>query len=349
MKTEKRPININISTATIIKIFLVIFVLYFLFLIKNILAVLFVSLVLASAIGPWVDWMQKRKIPRGVGIVLIYFILFAAFGSALCLIIPPIVQQTADLSSNFPYYLEKVVSGFSLLKEYTVQHGILDNIKDGLSGFGTNFQGAAGGIFSKVSGALGAVVSFFLVLVITFYMAMEENAMKKIIWSLAPEQHQPYIMQLVTRMQAKIGLWLRGQLILSLIIFVLTFLGLSVLGIKYALILALIAGLTEFVPYLGPTLAAIPAVFLAFTQSPMLAAFVAVLYYVIQLVENNIIVPKVMQKVVGLNPIVSIVVLLIGFKIGGIIGAVLSIPVATAAGVFLKDLFEKRGLDSAAE
>jgi predicted PurR-regulated permease PerM len=149
-------------------------------------------------------------------------------------------------------------------------------------------------------------------------------------------------MQLVNRMQDKIGLWLRGQIILSVIIFLLTYLGLSILGVKYALVLALVAGLTEFVPYLGPILAAIPAVFFAFTQDPMLAVFVIVLYYIIQLFENNFIVPQLMQKVVGLNPVVSIVVLLIGFKVGGIIGVILAIPVATAIGVFAKDIFQKR-------
>jgi predicted PurR-regulated permease PerM len=149
-------------------------------------------------------------------------------------------------------------------------------------------------------------------------------------------------MQLVNRMQGKIGLWIRGQLILSLIIFSLTFLGLSILGVNYALVLALIAGLTEFVPYLGPTIAAIPAIFLAFTQSPMLALFVLALYYIIQMVENHIIVPKLMQKVVGLNPVISIMVLLVGFKLAGILGAILAIPVVTIASVFLKDLFEKK-------
>ena len=143
-------------------------------------------------------------------------------------------------------------------------------------------------------------------------------------------------------MQTKIGLWLRGQVILSFIIFCLTFLCLYILGVRYALVLALLAGLTEYIPYFGPFLGAIPAVFLAFTQSPVLALFVALIYYLIQLVENNIIVPKLMQKVVGLNPIVSIIVILTGYKIAGVLGAILAVPVSTAVGVFLRDLFEGR-------
>lgn len=343
MEINKRPISINITTVTILKVFLILFAIYFMYLVKDILVVLFVSLILASALDPMVDWMQKRKIPRSVGMVVIYFILFVIIGTAFYLIIPPIIKQVNELSVSFPHYLEKVVSGFSALKEYATQHDLLNNIKNNFGSLSSNLEGAVGGIFSTVSGIFGNILSFFLILVITFYMVVEENGMKKIIWSIAPIEHQPYIIQLVDRMQAKIGLWIRGQLILSLIIFTFTFLGLSILGVKYALVLALIAGLTEFIPYLGPTIAAIPAIFLAFTQEPMLALFVLALYYIIQMVENHVVVPKLMQKVVGLNPIIIIIVLLVGFKIAGIMGAVLAIPVATAVSVFLKDLFEGRG------
>jgi len=343
MEISKRPININISTVTIVKFILILLALYFFYLVREILVIIFVSLILASALDPWVSSLQKRKIPRGLGIIFIYLILFFIFSFAFSLIIPPIVSQVKELSITFPHYLEKVISGVSALKEYASQHGVLDNLKGSLDAFAANLEGAAGGVFSTVSGIVGGILSFFLILVMTFYMVVEESAMKKIIWSVAPEEYQPYIMQLISRMQGKIGLWLRGQLILSLIIFVLTFLGLKILGVNYALTLALIAGLTEFIPYLGPILASIPAIFLAFTQSPMLALFTLGLYYIIQLMENHIIVPKLMQKVVGLNPIVSIVVILVGFKVAGVIGAIISLPVATAIGVFLKDLFEGKG------
>ncbi len=342
MELKNRPININITTAAIIKIILIFLILYFLFLVRDILAVLFVALILASAIDPWVDWMQKKKIPRGVGVLLIYIVLLSFVSLVIYLIIPPIAKEFSALASSFPQILDKIITGFSVLKEYTYQQGILDEIKGSLGTIGSNLQSAAGGVFSTVFGIFGGIFSFFLVLVLTFYMVVEENAIKKLIFSIAPSEHQPYIMELINRMQKKIGMWLRGQLILSLIIFVLTYTGLSILNVEYALVLALVAGLTEFIPYLGPVIAAVPAVFLAFTQAPMLAVFVVIMYYIVQLVENNILVPKVMQKAVGMNPIISIVVLLIGFKIAGIVGAILSIPVATAVSVFIKDVFDRK-------
>ena len=177
-------------------------------------------------------------------------------------------------------------------------------------------------------------------------MVVEEDAMKKLVWSVTPEKNQTYIIDLINRMQKKIGLWFRGQLLLCFTIFLLTYIGLSILGIKYALVLAILAGLTEFVPYLGPVIGAVPAVFLAFTQSPLLALFTLILYIVVQQVENNILVPKVMEKAVGINPIVSIAVLMIGFQLAGIVGAILSIPVATAAGVIIKDVFDNKILEN---
>lgn len=339
---KRETMHVDISSLTILKVVLVFLLLYFIYKISDILVILFVSLVLASAIDPWVDWFQKKKLPRVLGIVVIYFFVIGFVGVSIYLIIPPIISQINELSNNFPQYFERMISSFSSFKEYASSHGIAENIKQSLNAFSSNLQTAASGVFSTVSGIFGNIVSFLLILVITFYMAAEESAMKKIIRSIVPEQHQPYVMQLTNRMQQKIGLWLRGQLILSLILFSLTLVGLTILGVDYALVLAIISGLSEFVPYLGPIIAAIPAVFLAFTQSPMLAIFVLILYAVIQWVESNIIVPKIMQKVVGLNPIVSIVVLLVGFKLAGIIGAILSIPVATAVSVFINDLFERR-------
>lgn len=331
---------INITALTVVKIILLFILFYFLFIIRDVLVVLFISLVLASAFDPWVDWMQNKKIPRGIGIVIIYLGVFLLFGGAIALIIPPIIDQIKELSSTFPALLSKAMSTFSALRDYSVQHGLIDNVKEYLGSMTSNLGTAAGGVYSTVTSFFDAIFSFFLILVITFYMVVAENAMKKLVVSLAPTQYQVYIMQLINRMQKKVGLWLRGQIILSFTIFLLTYIGLLILRVKYALVLALIAGLMECIPYIGPTISAIPAIFLSFFQAPILAAFVAVLYYIVQLVENNIVVPKLMQKVVGLNPIVSIAVLLIGFKVAGIVGAILSIPVATAGSVFLLDLFE---------
>ncbi len=338
MKINKRPIYININALSVIKIIMIFILFYVLFLIKDVLALLFIALILASAIDPIVDWLQERKVPRGIGVIFIYFVLLLSVVTVVTLIIPPIAEQIRDLSDNLPAITEKLTDTLNVVREFFAKLGLASDAGGDIAKIKSNL----GGVFSTVRGIIGSVMSFFIVFVITFYMVVEEKAMKKIVWSIAPPKYHVYIMGLINRMQKKIGLWLRGQLILSFIIFLLTFLVLSILGVKYALVLALIAGLTEFVPYFGPILASIPAIFLALTQSWMLGLIVAIMYYVIQWTENNIIVPKLMQKVVGLNPIVIIAALLIGLKIGGLPGIILSIPVTTALNVFLFDVFNDK-------
>ena len=347
MLDQKRPILINITALGVAKVVLVLVLFYILYQIREILAVLFVSLIMSSAFDPWVDWLQKKKIPRGVSMAFFYILLVVIIIAVLSSIIPPITKQASDLSVRYPFIAEKVKIGIVNLKGYASFEGAWNKIltsKDSYPEITSAFEA----IFSQISGVIGAIFTFFLVLVITFYMVVEEGAMKKVVWSIVPEKHQVSSMRMVNSIQLKIGLWIRGQLILSLTIFIFIYIGLLFLKVDYALVLAMIAGLTEFVPYLGPILAALPAIFLAFTQKPILALFVAVFYYIVQLVENNIIVPKIMQKVVGLNPIVSITVLLIGFKLAGVIGAILSVPVATAVKVVLAVIFDKNGVEDEA-
>jgi len=342
MSEEKSPMRITLTTATLVKFIVVLFCLYFAYLIQDILAILFVSIILSSAIDPWVDWMQKKGLPRALGISLIYLALLSLISVMFYLIIPPMIIQFNQLLADFPTYVNRLNEFLSNLKTFTASHGWLDQIKNSIGASMTSLQSAAGGVFSTIYNIVGSFFSLIIIMVITFYMVVEENAIRKLIWSLTPEGKQQHVMELFNRMQQKMGLWLRGQLILCLIIFVITYAGLLAMGVKYALILALIAGFTEFIPYLGPLLGAVPAVFLAFSQSPTLAFFVAILYVVIQQVENNLLVPKIMEKAVGMNPIISIVVLMIGFSIGGIMGALLSIPVATAALVIFDDIIHKK-------
>ena len=179
-------------------------------------------------------------------------------------------------------------------------------------------------------------------MVITFYMTVEEDGLKKFVRSIAPIEYQPYLVQKTNRIQIKMGGWLRGQLILMLIVGTLSFIGLTILGVPYALVLAVFAGLAEFVPFLGPIIAAVPAVFFAFSDSPWKAVGVIIFYTVLQQLENQVIVPKVMQKAVGLNPIVVITVMLVGAKVAGLMGILLAVPATTIAWIFIGDLFQHK-------
>ncbi len=342
MELGKQPININITSLTIIKVLAILLLLYFFFVIKDVLILFFISLVFSSALDPWVDWLKKKKIPRGISVLGIYLIVFAVLATVLYLIMPPIIKEVNDLANNFPSYFESLVSKFSAFRDYSIKFGLLDNIKESLNLMASYLQNTASGVFTTVVNIFGGIFSLILILVLTFYMVVEESAMKKLVWSVAPEKHQPYLMQLINRMQLKMGYWLRGQLILALSLSIMIYVGLSILGVIYALILALLVGLFSFIPFMGAILGSIPTVFIAFTQSPLLAVLTVILFYVANFVEDNLLYPKIMQKAVGLNPIISILAMLTGFKLAGVIGAILSIPVTAAVSVFIKDIFDSR-------
>ncbi|MEK7167961.1 MAG: AI-2E family transporter [Patescibacteria group bacterium] len=339
---DGKKITIDISVMALFKVLAIILAVVFVFYIRNVVLILFVSLVLASAFDPSIDWLQKHKIPRSAGILLIYLVVLLVLSGAIYLIIPPIAIEVNQLSKDFPMYWEKITSSAKAVQDYSTSHGWDGNIQDSLNAMQTNLSSAAGSVFSTVFSLFGGLVSFFVILFITFYLTVEEQAMKRVIRSFLPVKYQPYITHLINRIQEKIGHWLRGQLLLSLIIFIVSWIGLSAMGVKYALVLALFAGVTEIIPYLGPFLGAIPAVFIGFTMSPWIGLGVIILYGVIQLAENHIIVPKVMQKVVGLNPVVTIVAILIGAKIAGVLGLLLAVPVATALSVFFEDVVEMK-------
>ncbi|MFW0862551.1 MAG: AI-2E family transporter [Candidatus Komeilibacteria bacterium] len=334
--------TINISTQTFVKILIFFLLVAFFWLVREAIALIFVALILASALDPFVDWLKKFRIPRGMGIILVYLLLFLIIASAVILIIPPIATEVKLIANDFPTYYEKVVNGLNYFTINRTDLEVVDQIQGGLNSATAGLTKAASGAFNTLLDVFGGIVSFFLVLVITFYFTVEEEGLRRFLKSMTPTHYQPYVLQLMTRIQRRLGFWLRGQLILSIIIFVLTFIGLTVLGVEYALLLALIAGIFEVIPYLGPFLGAVPAVFLAFAQSPLKALLVLILFVVIQQIENNIIVPKVMSKSVGINPLLVIIVLLVGGKMGGVLGMILAVPVATAISVFLEDFVDKK-------
>jgi predicted PurR-regulated permease PerM len=178
-----------------------------------------------------------------------------------------------------------------------------------------------------------------VIFVISIYLVAQDKGVKKFLVSISPQQHRTYVASLADRIQSKLGSWLRGQMLLMAIVAVLSFIGLSLLNVKFALTLALIAGLMEIVPYIGPILGGVPAVIIAFTQSPILALFVLIFYVIIQKAEGYLIVPLVMKRSVGLNPLVVMISIIIGGQLGGIPGVVVAVPLVAAASVFFGDMF----------
>lgn len=330
--------EIRVSATSVVKVIGIVVLAYFLWSIKEVLGVLFVSWVLASALDPWVDRLQRYGIPRGISILSMYLVIILVFGAVVYLLIPPLINQMFAIAGSLQGYAPQINSFY----QYITQNPdvtIVGDLQRNVLNFNTTITNLTSGLFGAVSGVFGGLLTLMIAFVFTFYLTVEEDGVKKFVRSVAPIQYQPYLVQKTNRIQHKMGAWLRGQLILMLIIGLLAFIGLSLLHVQYALVLGVVAGLVEFIPFLGPLIAAIPAVFFAWSDSPWKAVGVVILYVVLQQIENQAIVPKLMQKAVGLNPIVIIAVMLVGARVAGLVGVILAVPATTIVWIFLEDLF----------
>lgn len=333
--------TIDISTSAIIRIIAIVLGLWFLYLVRDVLALFFLSVILTATLDPAIDWLNKKKIGRPVGVIMIYIALFLAIGLFVSLIAPPLVSQFKSFAENLPAYGETFSRTFTGIEKYAQSYGITFNSHEFLQGLTGNLSQSSGQFFGATVSVFTFFVSLLVILALTFYMSVKEDGMNKFLVSITPENHHDYVVSVADRIKSKIGKWLGGQLLLMVIIFVLDFIALSIFNIPYALALALLAGLLEIVPYLGPIISASLASMIGFLISPVTGLIVLGVLTTIQQIESHIIVPQVMKKAVGLNPVVVILALLIGAKLGGTMGAILSVPIATSIGVLIGDLVNR--------
>ncbi|EKD46711.1 MAG: protein of unknown function UPF0118 [uncultured bacterium] len=279
--------------------------------------------------------------PRSLGVILIYIAMFSIAGIMISFLIPPLVSQFTSFTQNLSTYSETLARTFSGIEQYAQSYGIQFNSHDFFQNITGNIFQTSDQIFSTTVEVFSFFISLLVVMSLTFYMSVKEDGMNKFIRSVTPQKNQEYVISVADRIKNKIGKWMLGQIVLMLIIFVLDFIALSVFNIPYALVLALFAGILEIVPYLGPIISATLATFVGFLISPVTGLIVLCIFTVNQQIESNIVVPQVMKKAVGLNPAVVILSLLIGAQLGGTLGAILAVPIATALSVFIGDFVNK--------
>ncbi|MBP7859904.1 AI-2E family transporter, partial [Patescibacteria group bacterium] len=183
-----------------------------------------------------------------------------------------------------------------------------------------------GTALEKTIDAVSGVFLIFTVLVLTIYMLLDFHNIRKFMASLLPKKEEGKALEVLKEIETKLGAWLRGELLLMTVIGTLTYIGLFALDIDYALSLALIAGILEIVPMIGPTIALVPALIVGFSTSPVHGFGILGLYIVIQQLENNLIVPKIMQKSVGFNPLVTLIAIILGGSLFGVLGSLLAVP-----------------------
>lgn len=345
--TEERQ-KIAITTGSWVRGALVIALAFALYQVSQFVLALVASIVIASAIEPLTLWARRRNIPRLLAVITIYVVAAVFFSGFFYFLLLPLIGEVSSFIKTLTVYSNSMVNDSVLSGMFQSQNvfGGIDTpaLFSELSSYLNSFSNfLSQGIFSSVAKVFGGVVSFMLIIVLSFYLAVQEDGIAKFLQLVSPSKHEAYIVRLWKRSQMKIGLWMQGQLLLGVLVMVLVYFSLLIVGVPHALLLAVLAGVLELIPLFGATLAAIPAIFVAYASvSTTTALIVAAIYIVIQQLENHVIYPLVVKKVVGVHPMVSIIALVVGGQLAGFLGVLVAVPVAAVVMEFLADLEERK-------
>lgn len=311
--------------------------------IRSQLLVLYVSALFAIGLAPLVRMIERRRLtpigrrrlPRSAAILLIYATVLGLLAALAAAVVPPLVDQGRQLWTDLPARLD-------LLQQKLVEWGVMpadtslaELLKQAPVSGSTD---AVTTVLVAVWGFVGGMFGVVTILLLTFYLLVDSEHLFNLFVRLFPRSQREQVSDVAAKVAVKISAWLGGQILLGFIIGVTSAVGLALLGVPYFFVLAVIAGIGEMIPMVGPLLAAIPTIAVAFTVSPGLGIAAAVFCWVIQIVENNFLVPKVMSQQVGLSAITVIVALIIGSSLLGLAGALLAVPTAAIFQVLFEEL-----------
>ena len=322
--------KVEISRRTVIFGIFFVLALYFIWVIQDLIFSLIIAFIIMSALNPAVSFLERFKIPRSISAVAIFTVLIAGLGFLISVLVPPIVEETSALFKHLPGYINQIDTRWGL-------QGTVDTkeLTRSIPNFTNNAFDIVKGLFSNV---------FFLVTTLFFslYFLIEEKIMRKLLMRFYEKKDAYAIATVFDKAEVRMRDWVWGELTLMFTIGLMTYIGLTIIGVNYALPLAILAGLLEIVPIIGPTISAVPAIIISLPVSGVLPLFVAVLYFLIQQLENQIIVPLVMKRAVGLNPIVTLAVRIIGGKLAGTLGTILALPITLCTETIIFEVIQLR-------
>ena len=336
-----KKIEVSITAGTVIKTVLIIVGTYTLWLLRDLVLLVLTAIVIASAIEPGVAYFVKRKIPRVVAVLGMYLLVFGSIFSAIYYFVPPILEDAGNFLTVGSQYLDS----YSLPGSggggghVGTSNAQLNGILEGLVNVRTAFTDPSAGALKIVSVFFGGIFSLLLVIVLSFYFAVQDTGVEEFLKIITPSQNESYVVGLWRRAQRKIGLWMQGQLLSALIGGVMALLGLLILGVPYALLLGFLTAFAMLIPVFGSFISALPAVIVAYATGDItLALIVAGLFLIINQFEAHLIHPLVVNKVVGIPPLLVILALIVGADLAGFLGVVLAIPVAAALRELVTDI-----------
>ena len=342
MESQQRQ-YIDISLLSVVKVALVAAVAAVLYFVKDIIALVFLAVIIASAVEGWVNFFEKRRIPRIAGVLLAYVAFIGLLLLAMYAIVPPIIEEMQQLVVVIPDYYD-TVSKQIFRTTRGISPDYARNMQEFLAGFGGKFSGIGSGAFATIADVFGGIIDFCIVIVISFYLAVQRKGVESFLRLVTPKDNEGYVLDLWRRVDVKLGRWLQGQLLLGCIVGFTVFLGLSLIGVPYAMLLGLVAAIFEIVPIVGPLFSALIGISVAMLISPFLAVITVIFYIILQQVENHVLVPLFMKRIIGLNPVIVVIALLAGAQLAGVLGMIVAVPLAAIIVEALDDLAKRKAL-----
>jgi predicted PurR-regulated permease PerM len=334
-----------------IRAILVLLCMFLLWFLRDLVLVVLTAIVIASFVESAFPYFKRMGINKIFGVVVLYAFSLLVLAAVFYLFAPLLITEVY----NFSVFISTYIPGFSFLNYF--QNEAFSGAKDIVSSLSSDLSldslleiskaftiNLSGGFLNTLSVAFGGVVNFVLIIFASFYLSVQDRGIENFLRLIFPIKYEDYVVNLWERSRRKIALWMKGQVVLGLVVAVLTYLVLSLIGIEYALLLAIIAGVMELIPY-GMIAAFIPAVSLSYLSGGLPSVLMVTgAYLIIQLFETFLFTPLIIKKVVGLSPIIIILSALIGFELGGFWGIILAIPVAIIIMEYLSDIEKDKTL-----
>jgi predicted PurR-regulated permease PerM len=346
----------RVATRTVLFVFFLLLGIWLVVQLRSVVVQVILAVILAAGMAPLVDWFtvseQSRRWrwrpPRALVVLLLYVVLIALIGALGALVLPPLLAEIEDLIRRIPTYVSSV-EGWLLTLPTRYPFLPAFNVDQDLAGLLQNAASQISGVLSQALVVVRVAISFLsgtfnaiLTLILALYITSDSRRIVGYLVSFLPADRQTQAERVAQRIGMRLGGWVRGQLMLSAIIGLVTLLGLSLIGVRYAVLLAIVAAIGEAIPMVGPIVSAVPAIVIAFIYSPQQGFLTLGLYILIQQLENHLIVPRVMSRAVELHPLVVILALLAGSELLGVTGAILSVPVAAALSVVVDEIRRQR-------
>lgn len=294
-------------------------IIYSFYLAKNIALAVLLSIVISSALDPLISWLEKKKIPRVISALGIFILLILLIAILLYIILPVALTEINVFIDSLAKADIPVLGLEKLTEVSTAFSESIGRLASVL------FSGGAS-LFDTLSKFLGGISLFIMTFVLSFYLAVDRDGVEKLLRAVLPPSYEDQILSIYFRTRYKIGKWLEGQILLSLSIGIAVLIGLSLLGVKYSLVLAILAAVLELVPFVGPIISGAVAVLFALSQSQAIAVYVLIFFVVIQKLEGTFLTPTFMRLTTSLNPAVVLIAILLGGQLAGIIGFILAVP-----------------------